>query len=814
MRVLLQIARDLQIAIRSVVRAPGMSAVVVASIAVGIGANATVFSWIQARILKPIPGVERGRDYYLIEPRSDTRYAGSSWLEYRDAVEQLSALDSVIAFRMAPLNVGAGDWSERTYGTFVSGNYFSGLGLTAEKGRLISSADTVSPGGTSVVVVSHRFWRARLDGNPEVIGQPLRLNDRVFNIVGVAPPRFQGTVMGLTFDLWIPATASTVVSPGTKELDSRALRDYDVMGRLRPGATFADGQRDLDALMRRLAEAYPKTNSNIRAELLPQWNAPQGPQRSLMAALALLQALTLLVLAAVVGNTTTLVLARATTRQRETAIRLALGAARWRVMSLVLTEQFLLGVAGAALGALVAVWGTNAMRAVPMPTPAGLEVTFFTDVDTVTLVFAMILGLLSGLAIGLPAAWQLSRGNPHAVLRAGGTVGGRHRLRDILVAIEVALAMVVLVVAAMFLRGFTRTQVDDTGFRRDGVLLAAYDLRGRAQDVSPAKAREFANRLLDRLQRVPSVESAALATSVPLDIHGLPSRSFTLEGHARADGTKEQALTNSVSPGYLRTMAIPIVRGTDFAALDDTAAAPQAIVNEEFARRYRDAGDALGRRIETAGRTFVIVGIAKNSLYNAFGEPPTPFIYLSLRDVPTASAEIHARMRGNVTDAPESISNDLRRAVRDVDETLPLYNVRSLNRHVESNLFFQRVPARLFLVLGPVVLALVALGIYAVGSHAVGERRAEIATRIALGATTDRVTRLMIGESIRLVGFGMCAGAVVALLIDPAALGGPWTELLLVACVATVFLAVAVAASFAPARRAARLAPIIALKEN
>ncbi len=811
--VLVQMLRDLRHGVRSMARGPGLAAVVAGSIAVGVGANATVFSWIQARLLAPIPGVARGAEFQLIEPRNENGgYPGASWLEYRDIASETTAFDRLIAFRLAPLNVGTADWSERTFAMFVSGNYFSALGLSPVAGRLLTDADTAAPGGTPVVVVSHRFWQSRLGGRSDVAGQPLRLNGMTFTVAGVAPRGFQGTVMGLIFDLWTPATAAPLLMPGTNELESRANRGYLMMGALAKGRSHADGVTDAARLMADLAARHPATNRTLTADVLPQWKSPRGPQQSITAALAMLQALTLLVLAAVVGNTTTLVLARATSRQREAAIRLALGAARWRILSLVLCEYVVYGVAGAALGALLAAWGTEALRAIPMPSPAGLEVSFTTGVDGVTLVFAMALSVLSGIAVGLPAAWQLSRPRPQAVLRTGGAVAGRHRLRDALVALEVALAMVVLVVAAMFGRTFSRTQTADPGFQPNGVLLAAYDLNGRGADVTSEAARTFAARLLARAHTIPGVESAALATSVPLDIHGLPTRRFRLEGRARDDGAQDEALVNIVSPEYFETLDITLVRGTGFTSLDDVATAPQAVVNEEFASRLGGGADVMGRRIESGRGSYLITGVVENTLYNAFGEAASPFIYFSLRDLPSATVELHVRARGGTDTRAEALSADVRRAVRDLDPTLALYNVRTFTSHVDRNLFFQRIPARLFAVLGPVVLALVALGIYAVGAHAVGERRAEIGTRLALGATSGQVIRLMVVDAFRVVGLGLAGGAIIALLIDPDALTRPLGEGLLVAGVAAGFIVVALAASYLPARRAGQIDPNVTLR--
>jgi predicted permease len=809
---LAHLAADVRQAFRAIRRAPGVAAVVMVSIGAGIGVNTTVFSWIQARLLTPIPGVAHSSDFYLIEPRNENGgYPGASWPEYQDLTERLSAFASISAFNMAPLNVGAAEWSERTYGILASGNYFSALGLQAAAGRLLLPGDTSSPRSEPIVVVSHRYWQTRLAGRPDVVGQTVRLNDRQFTVVGVAPSGFVGTVMGLTFDLWIPVTAANALADGPDVLEDRTLRGYQLLGALKPGATIADAKREVESAMQTLAQIYPATNSTMTAEILEQWQSPRGPQRALMAALAILQAVMLLVLAAVAGNTTNLVLARASARQREAAVRLALGASRWRVMRLMLTETTVLALGGAAIGVLIAIWGTEAMRAVPMPTPQGMQVSFFTSIDTTSLLFACALGLLAGIVIGLPPAWQLAHARADAAFRAGGSVSGRHRLRDTLLALQTAIALIVLVVAGMAVKNFAASRSSDPGFTREGVLLAAYDLRGRTREVSGAFSVEFAARTLESLRALPDVEAAALATSVPLDIHGSQSTAFVLEGRARTDGASDRALMNTVTPGYFTTMRIGIVSGHDFADLRDAAAPPQVVVNEAFVRQYAADFDPLGRRVTVRKRAYTIAGVVRDSLYNSYGEPPTAFIYFSQRDNPSPSMEIHARARSG----PETgIAATVREAVHRLDPSLPLYNVRSLEAHVDSNLVFQRIPARMFMVLGPLLLGLAALGIYAVVSYGVAQRRPEIGTRIALGATSGRVTRMLVSETMQTVLLGMTGGTVIALLVGSGVLLGDVVSMALVAGIALIFLLVALAACLVPARRASQIDPMKALKTD
>jgi predicted permease len=374
--------------------------------------------------------------------------------------------------------------------------------------------------------------------------------------------------------------------------------------------------------------------------------------------------------------------------------------------------------------------------------------------------------------------------------------------------VEVGLALVVLLAAALFLRSFTETRETDPGFRRDGVLLAAYDLAGRNID-GPA-ARDFTRRLLERLRALPGVEAAAIATSVPLDIHGLPLRSFVLEGRVRSEVAPDRALSNVVTPGYFKTMGIPLRAGTDFVDLSDAATPPQAIVNDEFVRRFLGDAEPLGRRLESRGASYTIAGVVRTSLSDSFGEPPTPVIYLSYRDRPTPRGEMHLRTRAG---AESLLAPQVERIVRDLDPALPVYDVRTLADHVEKNLFLRRIPARMFVVLGPALLFLAAIGIYAVVAYTVARRTKEIGVRLALGATSRRVVRQIVGESLRVIGAGALAGWAIALLIHLHLIRGP-IYLSVFLGVPAILLLVATFACWLPAQRATRVDPVGALRHE
>ena len=800
------LVRDIRHAARSIVRMPVVATVVVVSLAIGIGVNAAIFSWIQGLVFKPLPGVRDAASFQLIEPRSDIgSHVGTSWPEYRDLRERLTSFREILAYKMVPLTIGASPNTFRAYGQLVSGNYFSALGLEPSLGRFPTPDEVTRPGSEPVVVVSNGFWKTRLGGAPDVVGQRIRVNEQDLTVIGVAPPKFQGTVTMIDFDLWIPATMAPVLFVGSKELDDRASRGYSMMARLEPNATSAQAQREANDAMAALGRLYPQTNASMSVDLFPFWKTPRGPQQMLVGALAILQGIMLVLLLAVCANTANLILARATARRREVGIRQALGASRWRVASLIMSESLLLALLSAAFGTLIAAWGTNALRAVPMI--GAFPIRFQTSLDGTGLAVAVGLGLFCGLIFGAAPALQLSRVNAFSELRSGPRAAPRGKLRNALMGAQVAMAVIVLVAAALFYRSFRETREMDPGFRREGVLLAAYDLSGRNADSTAA--RLFAARLLEKARTLPSVESAAIATSVPLDIHGLPVRGFELEGRARSDAAQNLALSNTVTPDYFRTMGIPLRAGGTFAELTDADAPPQAIVNEEFVREYLSGAEPLGRRLTTRGRTYTIVGVVKTSTYDSFGEKPKPIIYLSYRDRPAGGGEIHLRTR---VGSEAQLAPEVQRIVRDLDPTLPVYDVRTLVEHVDKNLFLRKIPARMFVVLGPLLLVLAAIGIYAVVAYTVSHRTAEIGVRIALGATGARVVRQIVRETLEVVGIGATIGWALAVLVAIHVMRGAPINLVIFLGVPAVLMLVATGASWLPARRAARVDPVVALR--
>ena len=799
---------DLRNAGRTIGRMPGLAAVIVFSLAIGIGVNTTILSWIQMILLQPLPGVSGASKFLLVEPRAETGgYAGASWLEYRDLQTHVRALRDIVAAQMVAFNVGEPGQTERTHGQLVSGNYFSALGLKPVIGRFIRPEEAERAGAEPVVVISYDYWQTRFRGAPGAVGRKLRVNERDLVVIGVAPREFQGTMLPLKFELWAPATMAPALLGGTRDLESRSSRAFSLIGMLRPGATREEAQAELSAAMAQLAHDYPEASAGIDGEILSFWETPRGPQRMLISGLAVLQGVMLLLLSAVCGNTSNLMLARGSTRQREMAVRVALGAGRWRIVSLVVSENMLLALLGASLGAAIAVWGTTALRVAPMI--GAFPIQFQTRVDELTLAFAMLLGAACGLIFSAAPAVHLARLDPQDGLRSSSNTPPSSRARKVLMGVEVGLAMIVLIAAALFLESFRTARQTDPRFRPEGVLLAAYDLSGRNPDE--ASESKFAARLLERLRSLPDVEAAAIATNVPLDLHGIPARPFTVQGRVRTEAGQDRAIANTVTPGYFKVMGIPLVEGNEFAEIGDKAAPAQAIVNEEFVRRYLNGADAIGRLMQTRNGNFAIIGVARNSAYNSFGEPAQPAVYFSYRDLPEGQGEIHLRARsGNET----ALTSEARAVLRELDPMLALYDVRTFSQHIERNLYLRRIPARMFAVLGPLLLGLAAVGVYAVVSYAVARRTREIGVRLAFGATSGRVVLQIIRENLGSIAWGAAIGWVLALVISVRVITKGAVNLPVFLGVPTILLGVATLACWIPAQRASRIDPMVALRHE
>jgi len=799
---------DLKHAVRRSLRNPILSAVIVLSVGVGIGANSTVLAWIRGSLFHPLPAVNA--EVVALEARTRAGlYVDSSWLEYRDLCERLPSFSGVFAQRITELNLGEPRNGERVWAELVSGNFFSALGLRPALGRFYLPEETAQPGGGSVIVVSEKFWRTRYAGAEDAIGRTLMLNNHPFTIIGVAPRGFHGGLPNFAFDVWVPATMARELSSASNELTDRSVRNYVVEAVINPGTSRAQAIAQLASVSRALAAEYPETNAEIAYEVVPLWQSSWGGSL-LTGALGTLQILTLLILIVVCVNSASLLLSRASTRRREIGIRLAIGARPGSIMRLLLAEGLLLAVTGSAVGILLSVWGVDAVRQIPLP--AGLPVNLQIQFDLINALVTMGIGAGCGILFGMAPGLQLARTDLQDSLRGGrGAVGSKNRMQQLLVASEVAVAMLVLVLAGLFLKSYRHTYSLNPGYSASGVLLAEIDLAGR--DYSPEAGRRFLRDLLARLREHPNVESVAAASSVPFSIDGLFRSPVQIEGTPPVPGSVDQALYYHVTPDYFATMGIPMLAGVDLAPLDGNARAPDAVINEEMARRYWPDVSPLGRHFTLNRVRYEVVGVGRNSKYETMAEPAKPLAWLTLRERTAFRPTLHIRVRSG---DPEALLGDVRATVDRLNPQVPLLAPRSFARHFDQNMILSRVPAQLLAMLGPLGLALAAIGLYAVIAYSLAQREREIGVRLALGAKPQGVVLLMIWQGLRIVFAGAAIGLILSFLagflLENFLVGVPLGDPLIYGGVPALLLFTALLACWFPARRAAKVDPMIALR--
>ncbi len=794
-------------ALRTLRRTPTLTLTILLSVAAGIGVNTAIFSFLGATVYRPLPGVSA--DVLTIQISQRQRLSGASWLEYRDVRERLAPLADVTAQSVRSLYTESGPRTERVWAQFVSGNFFSTFGVSPALGRFYRPEEANTPGDAPVVVISHGLWQSRYQGSRDVLGQTLRLNNIPLTIIGVAPSVFQGGVMALTFDVWVPLTMNARLTSSPEQFASRDFRTYQLDTVLKPGVTAAQVERELELTRRALAADFPDASKEIAYSLRPLWRGTRSGE-ILVPVYAILQIFAALILVVVGINTANLLLARATVRRREIGIRLAIGAGPGRIVRQLLTESVLLALAGTALGIVGACWGVDAIHYLKMPTSVPVKIVPIFDGHA--LLFAIGLGVTCGVLFGLAPALQLARLDVLPSLRGGaGALGGRHRFRDFLVAAEVAVALVVLILAGLFYRSFHNAQSAPSGYDADRVLLASVDLLGRGYNNDRRLA--FARDAHARVLALPGVESAAIAFLPPLEMHGLPKATLKPDGVKLESDAAARTIWTTTTPGYFATMGIPLVAGTDVAPLDQRQRPLDAVINETAARTFWPGTSPLGRTFTVMEKTYEIVGIAKDTKYESLGEAPHPAVFLTLRMGAMAVPNFYVRTRSG---DPLALLPAVRTAVRELDPDLALYEGRTLAQHIDNNLAFQRVTANFLSALAPIALILAAIGLYAVLAYAVAQRTAEIGVRLTLGATPRGVVFEIVRQGLKVVALGAAFGWLVALTLGwylrSRLVGVPFADPAIYAGIPAVLMIVAAFACWLPARKAAEVDPIRALR--
>ncbi len=792
---------------------PLFTAVAVLTVAVGVGANATVFSFVSALLLRPTPGVADPSSLVSVftSDYSSGLYGSTSYPDFETLRSDADAFRELAAFSEAsPMLLRAGDTVERVRTTAVTGDFFGVAGIRPLAGRAIGAGDT-GRSSAPVVVIAHRLWQRVFAGDPNVVGRAIALNNVPHAVVGIAPERFDGMNLGSRIDLWIPLAVDD-------RPQARGNRGLMLIGRLRNGTTLRQAQAQLDAIAARLAATYPESNRGTLGQpdrprpmtVLPHLRMHPGFRSEVAMVGGVLLVAVGLVLLIACANVAGLLLSRATARRREVAVRLALGATRPRLMRQMLTESLLLGAAGGGFGLLFALWTADAL---PSFFPAEQARMLDAHIDGRVLAFTTLIALGSGLLVGLaPALQGLRSGGSADALRSGGAaVDGRFAARSRLGLVigQVAVASVLLIGAVLLTRSLTNALGTDLGYQTREALLASVEIA--SSRPTPA-IQTFYDSVIESVRALPGVEAAGIARWVP--VAGNSRRGFTMEGYTPRKGEDTELHYNAVSRDYFSTLQIQVIAGRTFDRTDTRQSAPVVIVNELLADRYF-GGNAVGRHLRDSGSTELeIVGVVRASRRLSLQEPPKPVVFYPIEQVPARTMVIVARTAAN----PAGVADAVRRTIKDTDREAAVFRVVTLESHLGEALATNRLTVALVGTCGVLALLLAMVGVYGIVAYSVARRTREIGVRVALGARPGQIFRLIVSEGGRVVGVGVALGAVAAVagtrLLGSMLYGVSATDPLTFALVPIALALAALLASCLPALRAVRLSPVVALRQE
>jgi putative ABC transport system permease protein len=804
---------DLRYAVRTLGKNPGFAAIAVLTLGLGLGANTAIFSLVNTALLRPLP-VERPDRLVTLNYAAERRMLPAfSYPNYKDFRDRNNAFSGLLGYRFAQLSLSHDGVNERLWGYLVTGNYFETLGVKAALGRVISADDDRSPGGHPVAVVSYKCWRQRFGGDPAVIGKNVIVNGRGYTIIGVAQPGFSGTEVVVAPEMWFPMAMQAQIEVGSQWLDDRGWKTVSLMGRLKPGVGVRQAQTELNSIALQLESEYPDANEGMRVTLVSPGLVGGEMRGAIVGFAGLLMVVVGMTLLLACVNLANLLLSRATERRREIAVRLALGANRFRVMRQLLTESLLLAAGGGVLGFLLAVWLAKLTAAIKLP----IDVPLATEIqmDIRVFIFACLVSLGAGLLFGLLPAWQATKTDLGQALKNDASFGSPHRsrLKSGLIVLQVALSLALLVGGGLMLRALRKAQNIDLGYDPRRAIEMSFDLR--LQGYDSAKGREFQKSLLERVRALPGVESAGAANIIPVDLH-ISSQPIFIEGQEPtrlADAPR--ALTSNITPEYFRAMNTRLLRGRDFAESDDDKAARVAIINETFARRFWPGEDPIGKRFALGGPEspkMQVIGVAQDGKYTGLNENRWPFVYRPQWQYRVGATTIVVRAE---SDSQKMIAL-VRGELQQLDPNLPIASARTLVERLSAPLLPARIVASALGGFGLLALLLAAIGIYGVMSYAVSRRTREIGVRMALGAQRGDVLRLVMGQGTALTLMGVAVGLLAAFgltrLMKSVLFGVSATDPLTYVGVAALLTCVALLACYIPARRATKVDPMIALR--
>jgi predicted permease len=811
-----QIAQDFRYGLRSMRNAPALTFVAIITLSLGIAANTTVFSWIRSVLLNPLPGAAQPERVFALEsvtPGGD--WVPTSYPDYRDTRDSTKLFDSFSVSSPMTVAVGNDEAVEQLRAELVSGSFFDVLRVRPEAGRFFVAAENDdAQNAHPVVVISHGFWVSHYRRDPSVVGSTIRMNRHLYTIIGVAPDGFYGSMPGLAFQMWPLATMhSQLNATGDWMLQDRKARLFRVLARPKPGVTYEQALAEVQAFGHRMAEADADTNQGMGLNLLPMWKSHYGIQEAMLGPLTILMATAVMLLLIVCANVANLLLTRATSRQKEFSVRLALGAGRARLIRQVLTESFLFTLIATLLGLFLAYQLTGGLQYL---FPAeGRSWLSRPPMDPGVLLFTLALTLCIAILAGIAPALHSAKENVNETLKEGGRTGtSRHLqgLRNVLVVSEMALAVVALIGAGLFVKSFRMARAIHPGFEAKGVAIAQFHMFSAGYDWQQADS--FCQRLREQLEREPGVTAVSYADYVPLSLGGDSWEDLQIEGYVPGTSENMKIYRSLVAPGYFQTMKIPLLEGRDFTLQDDRDHDPVMIVNNEFVRRFLRNQYAIGAKVQGWGRWFRIIGVAQDSKIMRPTEDARPFFYVPIRQIyrPEMTYTFFVRTSGSMNDALTS----LRRDAHAVDAASAPLNLTTLQEFILQCLFSIKIAADLLTILAGTAIFLTAIGLYSVMAYSVARRTNEIGIRMSLGARATDILGMVVGQGLLLGFAGLSAGAVVAVTLAPllrsSLVSVSPADPAVYAAAAGFALVIVIAATAIPARRAMRVDPMVALR--
>jgi predicted permease len=806
--------QDIQFSLRMIAKAPGFAAIVILTLALGIGANTTIFSWINSALLNPVPGISNPNEVVALTlSKPGEGPFGFTYPDFEAMRDGQQSFTGLTECTFLPLSLTGKGKQERIWGMIASASYFDVLGVRPILGRGFLPEEDTKPGGAPVAVISYRLWQTRFVGNPDIVGQAIDVNQHSYTVVGVAPGDFQGSQTGIRTEIYVPIMmAAQLMSQGDVIHDHYYFL-FLMFGRLKPGVKPEQAQEEMTLRLKPEVKNYPEEHrGHDTVSAYPLWRNPFGLNFFLSTLLPILMTIAGMVLLLACANVANLMLVRSMGRRREIAIRMSLGASRWRLVRQLLVESLILALAGGGIALLVTVWTSGALMKF-MP-PVDFPISLVVRVDRTVLLATLVISVLTGVIFGILPALRSSSVAPAAVLKedTGSASGGlrKARLASGLVVAQISLSLLLLVCAGLFIRSFLNAQGINPGYNHHNVLNASYDLF--TAGYSEASGMEFDRQLVAKLEALPGIQAVALSDRTP----GFEQGSTSVKPEGYVSQSKESMETQDaiISPNYFRLMQIPIVKGRDFTLEDTKSSRRVVIVNEAFVNRYWPGQEGLGKWLSSdlTHESFTVIGVARNSKMTSLSDKSVPFVYLPLYQVYQPTMIVNARTAGD----PMAYRNTVEKTLHGLNPDLVAFNVGSLELSGQFTSFPQRVAGAFVGAFGLLALVLAAVGIYGVTAYTTRQRTHEIGIRMVLGATRDDILRLVIGRGLRLtltgVGLGLAASFALTRYLSSLLLGITSTDALTFSSVAILLCAVALFACLIPARRAMRVSPIVAMR--